>query len=493
LKRDSGHIAFLFVHAILFLVCFSTYGQQSNTFYLMHKVPQSNLLNPAVQLQCKWFVGIPVLTSSHISYSNTAFTYNDLAGSNAWNIEGIVNQMHRVDLYTAEALIHPISLGYRFRSFYFTFNITEKAHAYQTVPKKFAEMGLHGNGPFLGETSRFNALRPAGYYQREYSLGVSKVIDNNLVLGLRGKLLFGKANLYSNRLKVDFTTRENDFNLLLNGDFSISSSFPLTITQDSAGNINGITLEEFDLLQMLMNRGNPGFAIDLGAIYRVDDRITLSASLLDVGMVSWGTELNNVIGVGTFEYAGVDPSTEIISGGFIREIIDSIVNAFDVTVSQKPYFSLLPTQLFLGGSYQIKENIALGVVSRNVIFRHKVHSSLTLSANADLANSILATVSWSYLNNSIKNIGAGLAYHGRGFQFHLVSDNVLGFFFPFNTRTINLRAGFNVVFGCPRNKKEKQEGESYGPMPRTGNCSPSVSPKKRERQIKRAARQFSRL
>ncbi len=458
----------------------------------MHKVPQSNLLNPAVQLQCKWFIGIPGLTSSHISYSNTAFTYNDLAGSDSWNIEGIVDQMHRVDLYTAEALIHPIFVGYRFKSLYFNFNITEKTLAYQTVPKKFAEMALLGNGQFLDETSRFNALRPAGYYQREYSLGVSKVMDNRLVLGLRGKLLFGKANLYSNRVKVDFTTRETDFNLLLNGDFAINSSFPMTITQDEEGNINGITLDEIDLLQMLMNRGNPGFAIDLGAIYRVDDRITLSASLLDMGLVRWRTDLNNVIGVGTFEYGGVDPSTEIISVGFIREIIDSIINAFDVTVSQEPYISFLPAQLFLGGSYQIKENIALGVVSRNVILRSKVHSSLTLSANADLADRILATVSWSYLNNSIKNIGAGLAYHGKGFQFHLVSDNLLGFFFPFNTRTVNLRAGFNVMFGCPRNKKEQLESESYGPMPKVGNCAPSETQGKRARKLKKAGRLQSR-
>ncbi len=475
---------------MILLVTLPATGQQSNTFYLMHHVPQSNLLNPAVQLQCKWFLGIPGLTSSHISYSNTAFTYNDLAGSDSWNIDGVINQMHRVDLFTAEALIHPISVGYRFRSLYFTFNITEKTLAYQTVPKKFAEMALYGNGRFLGETSRFNALRPAGYYQREYSLGVSKVMDNSLILGLRGKLLFGKANLYSNRMKADFTTRENDFNLLLNGDFSINSSFPLTITQDADGNINGITLDEIDLLPMLLNRGNPGFAIDLGAIYQYDDRITLSASLLDVGLVRWGTELNNVNGVGSFEYGGVDPSTVIISIGFIEEIIDSIINAFDVTVSQEPYFSLLPAQLFLGGSYQIKENIALGVVSRNVIFRRKVHSSLTLSANADLADRILATVSWSYLNNSIKNIGAGLAYHGKGFQFHVVSDNLLGFFYPFDTRTINLRAGFNVMFGCPRNKKEKLESESYGPMPRGENCSPTVSPNKRERQLKKAARKI---
>lgn len=459
----------------------------------MHQVPQSNLLNPAVQLQCKWFVGIPGLTSSHLSYSNTAFTYNDLAGSNSWNLDGVVDQMHRVDLITAEAMIHPISIGYRFRSLYFTFNITEKGHAYQTVPKRFAEMALYGNGRFLGETSRFNALRPAGYYQREYSLGVSKVMDNSLILGLRGKLLFGKVNLYGNQLKADFTTRETDFNVFLNGDFTINSSFPLTIYQDGEGNISDITMDEIDLLQMLMNRGNPGFAMDFGAIYRVDERITLSASLLDVGVVRWRTDLNNVSGVGSFEYGGVDPSTTIVSVGFIEEIIDSLIHAFDITVAQEPYFSILPAQLFLGGTYQLKKNITLGVVNRNVIFRRKIHSSLTLSANADLAERLLATVSWSYLNNSIKNIGAGFAYHGKGFQFHVVSDNLLGFFYPFDTRTVNLRAGFNVMLGCPRNNKEKQDAESYGRMPKGGDCSWTGKPKKRKKQMHKVLRKQNNI
>lgn len=136
----------------LILVSLTLKGQQSNTFYLMHDVPQSNLLNPAVQPVCKWYVGIPGLASTHISYSNTAFTYNDLAGTDTWNIEGIFNQMHRVDLYSVEALLHPVSIGYRYKSLYFTFNITEKAHVYQTLPRSLIEMAYYGNGSFIGKT-----------------------------------------------------------------------------------------------------------------------------------------------------------------------------------------------------------------------------------------------------------------------------------------------------------------------------------------------------
>jgi hypothetical protein len=80
---------------------------------------------------------------------------------------------------------------------------------------------------------------------------------------------------------------------------------------------------------------------------------------------------------------------------------------------------------------------------------------------------IEASLSWSYLNNSPLNLGAGLAYTGRGFQFYAVSDNYLGFFRPFDTRTINLRFGMNLMLACPKkNGRIKNEsGRSMVPCP----------------------------
>jgi len=476
----------------LIIVTVTLKGQQSNTFYLMHDVPQSSLLNPAVQQGCKWYVGIPAIASAHVSYGNTAFTYNDLAGSDTWNLEGIYNQMHRVDLYSQEVSLHPVSIGYRHRSLYLTFNISEKLHAFQTIPRELAEITLYGNGRFVGETARFNALRPSGHYFREYSLGVSKVLDRYLTVGLRAKLLFGKANVHTGRSNMSFDTEQNSFNLLLEGDYTLHGSLPITIIQDANGDITNITLNEINYMQMLLNRGNPGFSFDLGIIFRIDEKSTVSASLLDVGAIRWRTDLNNVNGTGSFVFTGVDPGSDVVSFDFFEEMVDSLLNSFDATVSQLPYFSYIPPQLFLGGDYKLKDNIKVGFVNRNVFFRSKVHSSLTLLAQADLADRFLATVSWSYLNNSIKNIGAGIAYHGKGFQFHLVSDNLLGFFFPFNTRTLNLRAGFNVMFGCSRDKRGQKAGEAYGQMPVGANCSWSGKPKKREKQMQRAARKQNR-
>ncbi len=467
-------------------------AQQANTLYLMHDVPQSNLLNPAVQLECKYYIGIPLLSSVHLSYSNTAFTYNDLAGTDTWNTEGVLDQMHNTDLYSVEAHLHLLSLGYRRKGLYFTFNVAEKMHGFQTVPKELAEVAIHGNGPFVGETASFNAFRPGGYHVREYSLGLSRIFNQKLTAGVRARLLFGKASIYTSRSKMGMTTREDNFGLLMEGEYTINGAFPATITQDAEGNIDGIIVDEIDPYTYLMNRGNPGFALDLGAMYRFNDKITLSASLLDLGFVRWKTDLNNVEGEGTFTYNGADIESELVSSAFLTEMGDSLLNAFETTVTRDPFNSFFPTQLYLGGSYQWRENISFGVVNRNLILSSKLHSSVTLSARVDLLDRILATVSWSYLNNSLKNVGLGIAYHGKGFQLHAVSDNLLGFFTPFNTRTLNLRFGINLMLGCPRNKKEKLQEESWGKPTISGECPWAEDPSKTRKKRIRAARKRNR-
>ena len=242
------------------------------------------------------------------------------------------------------------------------------------------------------------------------------------------------------------------------------------------------------LRELLLNRGNPGIALDLGVIYRYNEKLTLSASLLDIGMLRWRRDLNNITAEGNFIYEGIPAGVDVVSRVFLDEIIDSLQNAFNTNVSQNPYNALLPMQIYLGGSYQLKKHISIGMVNRNLLLRSKLHSSITFSATADLTKHALATLSWSYMNKSLKNLGGAIAWQGKGFQFHLASDNLLGFLQPFDTRTINLRVGCNILFGCPRNKKEKLEANSYGGSQLGGVCHWTVKQKLRKKRYKKRSR-----
>lgn len=476
----------------LILFSLSVHAQQSNTFYLMHRVPQSNLLNPAVQIDCRWFVGIPLLTSVHVNFSNTAFTYNNLAGTDTWNLEGVTNQMHRRDLYSAEGALSLISLGYRRKDTYYTFNISERGQAYSVVPGKLASMAVFGNAPYAGDLTRFHALRPAGYYQREYALGISRALFPELKVGIRGKLIFGKAGFYPGSSDMRFSTDENTFDLLLRGNFAMNSSLPVTITLDQEGDISDVELQEITLAEFLLNSGNPGFGVDLGITYRLNDQIELSASLLDLSVVRWRTDLNNVRVDGAFDYRGVDAGTDLVSFEFLEELVDSLMNSFQTEINNSPYFSMVPAQLYLGATYMLNEKVTLGAVNRNVIFRSKLHSSFTVLMQTELAHRFMATASWSYLNNSVANVGAGIAYTGRGLQFHLVTDNLIGFFFPFDTRTVNVRAGVNILLGCPGGKLDRRLPASYGTLPSPPGCSRNIFIGNREKKMARAVRRMNR-
>jgi len=437
----------------------------------MHNVPQSNLLNPAVQIDCKWFIGIPALTSTQLNYSNTAFSFNDILGGGNLDINSLNNNVHKTDLLASELHLDLISLGYKYKEYYITFNIAEKANIGVTYPGDLVGLAWQGNAQFIGETASFNNLRTNTSYYREYAIGVSKVFDQYRTFGIRAKLLFGKLNIYSGKSELSLYTDPTTYDLHLEGDITLNSSLPITVTQNVDGGISGITVEEIDIMSTLFNSDNKGFAVDLGGIYRYDEYLTLSGSILDLGFIRWKTTPYNIHMQGSFDYEGTGLGSEFDSNGYILELRDSIVDAFTQDVTQNSYYSWLPLQIYLGGMYQYLPKLGIGAVSRNVIYRNKLHSSFTLSANTTLWNKFSAVLSWSYLNNTYKNVGVGLAWHGRGLQLHMVSDNVLGFFKPMDARNLNLRFGFSLLLGCPRNKKEEAKQNQYSGSPENANCS----------------------
>lgn len=470
---------------------FPVKGQQNNTFFLMHNVPQSNLLNPAVQIKCKWFIGIPVLSSTQLNYSNSTFSFNELftqsSGSASLDIDAFYNNIKKTNLLSSELHSDLISVGYRKNDYYFTFNIAEKINLALTYPGLLMDLAWKGNSQFLGETATFNNLSTQSVYYREYAIGISKVWDANNIFGLRAKLLFGKSNLYSGKSEMSLYTDPNTFDLHLKGDVTTSASFPMTITLNSDGNINGIEMQEVSLFSFLMNGQNKGFAIDLGVIHRYTENITLSASMLDLGFIRWQSDVNNVNISGSFDYTGTGMGSDFNNVDYMVNLGDSVLNHFNPEITQNKYYSWLPLQLYLGGMYQYAPNLGIGVINRNVIYRNKFHSSLTLSANTAFWDKLSASLSWSYLNNTYKNIGAGLAWYSRGFQFHMISDNLLGIIKPLDARTLNLRFGFSVLLGCPKDKKEEmQMSNKYNSISK-GNCfwAKRLLQKKYKKKIKR--------
>lgn len=427
-------------------------AQQGNLLYLQHDVPQTVLLNPAVTIQCRVMAGIPLLSSLNAGYGNSFLAYNDLDNQGNLDLDGVYDQLKRNNLTGINLSYTPVFAGYRRGEHYFNFSVSERAGLNVSFPRVLGSLALYGNNGFIGETARVRNLRVNAMYFREYAAGYSYEYDQFTRLGVRARILFGKAGIRTARSRLDLVTGEDAFHLLATGDVRLNASFPMAITQDATGNITGAEWVDLEWIPLALNRKNPGIGFDLGMIHEYTDELTFSASLLDLGFIRWGTNLNTLSGALEFNFEGFEPDAGLTTRTNLNDIIDSLVNTASIELSQDPYLQILPASLIVGAEYRMKEWFSVGAVSRTTFVNGFIQPSLSFIGNVSPHEHLHASVAWSYMNHSLKHIGFSIAYTGKEMQVFLLSENVLGYFQPFDTRTLHLQFGMSLMFGCPRNR-----------------------------------------
>lgn len=472
-------------------------GQENQTLYYMG-LPQSRLMNPALQSSCGFYLGLPGVSSVYFNFSNNSFSFDDFifkgTGEYADSLITILHPSYDIDDFLdklprrlnilSEAHVQLFDFGFRSGDTYFTFDITEKANFFMTLPKDLMTLAFHGNNAFVGGTADFTDFTLDMTYYRDYGISFSKKFNNRLTFGAKGKLLFGKVNLSLKNADLGITIDEgNAFTHTLHSDISFNVSAPITVTTDSEGFIDSIRIKEdmdtdAGIIDFILNTGNMGIAVDLGAVYNITDYFTLSASVVDLGYINWKQDVHNFISKGTYNFEGIDASPEfdvtdtMTLGDVAEAMLDSIADIFMPLSQEEAYKTMLPTKIYLGGTFNVSEKLKLGFLSRSQIYKGKIQQALTISANTNLGNALITSVSYTMSNNSYNNLGVGLSFRGGPFQFYFISDNipvtfnkmqfeddvgdVTSFPFPADLKRINIRFGLNIVFGCnPKRFKDK--------------------------------------
>ncbi len=460
------------VFFVLLVVIVDVTGQQNHNLFLLHQVPESNLLNPAVPVSCKWYIGLPVISSIHANYANNSFSVKQIFKKNEDNyydadLKALENRIHRRNFIGTEAHIQLAALGYRRDDYSFMFTLTEKNNIPVIYPGELILLALGGNSQFEGEKAGLKGLGIYFNHYREYALSVSKYTGNGVYLGARAKLLFGKLNLSPRNTDISLFTDPVGFTLNFDGQLLVRSSLPVLI--DTAnGTLNDIAYnEDITPLQLAMNRKNPGFGLDLGIIYPLDDKVELSASVIDLGFIRWRSNLNTIEGNGNFYYDGPLGDSTGSQNNLMRAFSDSL----DVKASSQKYTSFLPTRLIAGGTYQFSDNIKFGLQGEALFYRTKVILSATFNAMYNPVGNFHLLASYSLQYYSLMNFGFGFVLGKDPVQFYALSDNVTGTIWPLTGRNINLRFGLNINLGCTIKEKGTSMGKSgmgKGQLP--GNC-----------------------
>jgi hypothetical protein len=447
----TAFLRYLCLTILSYILC-NIQAQQSNTLFFMHSLPEANYINPAVQIECKYFLGLPVISSFHGNLASNVFSvrevlFNDPRGGYDVDLTYNTGKLDKQNYFLTEVHATLLALGLRLEKTYYTFTITEKNNLSILYTHDLGYFYRRGNAEFEGQWMDLKATGAFFNHVREYAFGISKAYASKLKLGGKAKLLFGKLNLATGNSHLSMYTEEGSNHLLFDIDGGFNSSMPQSMHIEDTVGYRFYERYDASVASYLMNRQNPGIAFDFGFTYPYNDRLTLSGSLLDLGIIYYRSNLTNYSLQGNYLYQG-DYGEHPSSTTLFWELFDELNENMTEELSYNSYFYFLDPRLYLGATYKINNKYDLNFLLYNRFFPNHIQTGATLSILTRPLKDLETSVSWSYMNKSIMNLGLGIGYGKSPLQIYLVSDNIFGIFLPTTLKNVNLRVGLNLNFGC---------------------------------------------
>jgi hypothetical protein len=440
------------------------FSQISGTQYFMNSLPQYVGNNPAFFPRYKFALGLPG-SMFDFTYTNNGFNYNDLSrkenGKRIATLSRFADALPEKTYVTTTTQVDLFRLGFHISSSaYLSFNSTVRGYGRAMFPKDAVSLLVDGNAAYIGKTA---SISPAGEMMLfwENSAGLAISPTENLSVGVRVKILRGFMNANTATANATVAVAEN-YNMTLAADMNVRTSGIQNFEQD-------FSLSNYS--------GNNGMAFDLGATYRLFDKLTVAASLIDLGAIKWKTDtyqytLDKTKANYTFE--GVDIGRMIEGDSeYGQSLMDSLEVKFKPEEKQgSPYSTALPGKMYASATYDVMKNFSVGTVLYAEKFMGRFAPGLTLSANKHFGRVMSTTVSYTVSNRSFNNLGAGLSLNFAPLQIYIVGDNLLRLpisvvanknmnEFINSTQVFTLRTGINFVWGWMNDTGKKAEDKSF--------------------------------
>ena len=478
----TGEIKYILI-IILAVNLAEASAQNSQAMYFMN-IPQNHLINPAFRPSNSVYIGLPVVSGINLNINNNFVNFSDvfIKGQVKDSIITFLHPDYNVDKFLAklkdknflesESMIQLFGVGFSIgKDGYVFIDINERVDGNVVMPGDLFKLALKGNEEFVGSRIDLSSLRGDMKYYHEVGMGYSRNITDRLRIGIKGKLLFGIADVSIDNGSLGINVN-NDYTHLLDADLIVNISGPVTIFKNSKNDIDSIGFDDKKIgtTDFLSGKKNMGMGLDIGATYDISDRFKLTASITDLGFIRWKNEVTNLKAKNQFLFSGLNMDN-VLNGTMTFDSVanlmgESLKNAFKVSDSKRPFTTWLPFSVTLGGSYNVTKQFSVGLLSYSRIIGKQVREAMTLSANINIGNSLSASLGYTAENHQYDNLGAGLAFRAGVTQFYLVTDRIpvmwnrikndnSNIILPENWNTFNLRLGMNLVFG--NSVKEKND------------------------------------
>lgn len=470
---------------LLFVSSLSIKAQHDLTMHLMQAIPQSSYTNPAFVPDARIHVGFPLLSSIYYGFGNTGtkVSKNLVRFENDSTLivdnEKMYKRLHKKNYVMTKAEIDLVNFGFKILDDnYINFNFALKTNSRFCYPKDLVMLPSFGNSSknYLSGNEYLVNMNGLGFnYNLYYEFGIGyarTLLNGNLTIGIKPKLLFGVANVYTKRSNFSFGTDTTNFDYTINSDYEINTSVPLALTHNSItketpftdGTAYSIAPNDF-----FLDKKKMGIGVDFGATYNINKKFTVNASIIDLGYIKWNRDVNNYTNDNaTFKFEGFDvfqvfgtKGDSTNAGNTITHFVDSIATIFKPVPNHNAYKSPLGTKVYLSGAYNLKEKDGVitdrvGLLIKSEFYDKALHPAFSLSYNKKVGNILSFTGAYSIANRNFFNIGLGLGLNLGPIQLYWVTDNIIGIFAPAQAKLYTVHCGMNLIFGYKEKTKRAE-------------------------------------
>ena len=280
-------------------------AQQNNTrtAYFLDNYTYGYRFNPAFAPE-RGFVSFPILgnislgVESSVGLSN--FLYPTSNGKLALFIDDSVSEqtfldgLKDINQLNSNLNLTLFALGFRTGNFYHTLDATFKVNQNAALPKSLFSLAKVGTANGTTSWDIANVGLGADAFG-EVAYGLSATIGESLHVGARFKVLLGLAHADIMIDKLNLSLTGEQWAASTQGAVEVAGPISLGTTSSNRVDLTDIESADFNGL------GGMGFGVDLGASYDFLDYFTASASILDLGSISW-KEMTQAASTGANSY-----------------------------------------------------------------------------------------------------------------------------------------------------------------------------------------------
>jgi hypothetical protein len=439
------------VFYFLFLSCYTSWAQSEMTLPFYNSIAQSSLANVSNTSGNRVVIGLPMISSGFVNFYTTGFSYRSLISKSdnttaQLSVNSFINKLKQKNHVGLDLSTDLFSIQLALAKFNVGFSISEKINFRVTYPGDLLKLVWFGNASYFDQALSIGGFGFNLNHYREYAINANKTFGK-LTIGARGKLLFGKFNIYTKTAQIDLTTSSDFYALNIATALDVrTSGFP--------NELPGAGFEPLQFTKSYLFSGqNKGTAWDLAAAYKFNDKFDLSAGINNIGYIHWSNNVNNLVSESNeFSFNGVKLNGIASGDSFTTKfVLDSLKNLLALQVNHNEYNSILTNNVFVMAQFQFAPKHYAGAMLNTEFAVRQIQPYMVINYKFAPSRHFNIGLNYSFRRYSPFSLGGAIMVQGIGFQGYFVADNLIAMINPLSSKFFNFRTGLNIAIG-PKKK-----------------------------------------